>query len=112
LIAACGSGRSTSFIPAVPAAWSVTTIAFIVRLLACGMSSSSEFPCRRENATAKLDGPMISGYEFDAIDVAANVPTSRSKNANESDPLPVVDPLMVKPAQAGPRSLGRHRRKR
>src|SRR4029453_7309644 len=31
-IAACGSGRSTSFIPAVPAAWSVATIAFIVRL--------------------------------------------------------------------------------
>jgi hypothetical protein len=28
-IAACGSGRSTSVIPAVPAAWSVTTIAFI-----------------------------------------------------------------------------------
>src|SRR5262249_5235180 len=28
-IAARGSGRSTSFIPAVPAAWSVTTIAFI-----------------------------------------------------------------------------------
>src|SRR5215468_10251200 len=27
-IAACGSGRSISFIPAVPAAWSVTTIAF------------------------------------------------------------------------------------
>src|SRR5262245_51696091 len=33
LIAACGSGRSTSVIPAVPAAWSVTTIAFTVRLL-------------------------------------------------------------------------------
>jgi hypothetical protein len=29
-IAACGSGRSTSFIPAVPAAWSVTTIAFMM----------------------------------------------------------------------------------
>src|SRR5712672_1437445 len=29
-IAACGSGRSTSVIPAVPAAWSVTTIAFII----------------------------------------------------------------------------------
>src|SRR6516165_7686014 len=28
-IAACGSGRSTSVIPAVPAAWSVTTIAFM-----------------------------------------------------------------------------------
>jgi hypothetical protein len=29
LISACGSARSTSFIPAVPAAWFVTTIAFI-----------------------------------------------------------------------------------
>src|SRR6266550_4555963 len=29
-IAACGSGRSASFIPAVPAAWSVTTIAFMM----------------------------------------------------------------------------------
>src|SRR6516162_6774337 len=29
-IAACGSGRSTSVIPAVPAAWSVTTIAFMM----------------------------------------------------------------------------------
>src|SRR5215467_6549932 len=29
-IAACGSSRSTSFIPAVPAAWSVTTIAFMM----------------------------------------------------------------------------------
>ena len=29
-LAACGSGRSTSFIPAVPAAWSVTTIAFML----------------------------------------------------------------------------------
>src|SRR6202035_3225103 len=28
-IAACGSGRSISVIPAVPAAWSVTTIAFM-----------------------------------------------------------------------------------
>jgi hypothetical protein len=29
-IAARGSGRSTNFIPAVPAAWSVTTIAFMI----------------------------------------------------------------------------------
>jgi hypothetical protein len=28
-IAACGAGRSASVIPAVPAAWSVTTIAFM-----------------------------------------------------------------------------------
>src|ERR1700754_3400899 len=44
-IAAGGSGRFTSFIPAIPAAWSVTTIAFIVHLLV-GRSSSSEFLCR------------------------------------------------------------------
>src|SRR4051812_13876329 len=61
-IAAGGSGRSTSFIPAVPAAWSVTTIAFIVHLPVCDRSSSSEFLCRRdENRKAKLDGLMISG---------------------------------------------------
>jgi hypothetical protein len=48
LIAACGSGRFTSFIPAVPAAWSVTTIAFIIHLLACGMPPSSEFLHGRE----------------------------------------------------------------
>jgi hypothetical protein len=29
-IAACGWGRFTSFIPAVPAAWSVTMMAFMV----------------------------------------------------------------------------------
>jgi hypothetical protein len=29
-IAASGSGRSASFIPANPAAWSVTTIAFMI----------------------------------------------------------------------------------
>src|SRR5262249_28095312 len=39
--APCGSGRSTSFIPAVPAAWSVTTIAFIRHLPLCLLSRSS-----------------------------------------------------------------------
>ena len=38
--APCGSGRSTSFIPAVPAAWSVTTIAFIRHLPRCLRSRS------------------------------------------------------------------------
>jgi hypothetical protein len=40
-IAACGSGRSTSFIPAIRAARSVTTIAFIVHLHVRGMSSTA-----------------------------------------------------------------------
>ena len=39
-IAAGGAGRSTSFIPAVPAAWSVTTIAFmgIVSAVICRLA--------------------------------------------------------------------------
>src|SRR4029079_1973241 len=42
-IAARGSGRSTSFTPAVPAAWAVTTIAFIGYL---PVSSSCLLPGR------------------------------------------------------------------
>src|SRR5947209_3256788 len=88
-IAACGSGRSTSVIPAVPAAWSVTTIAFIVHLPVCGRSSSSEFLCRRdENRKAKLDRLMTVGYWIDAIDAArknrrcgTNICFSRRKGA-------------------------------
>src|SRR4029453_8475583 len=48
--AACGSGRSTSVIPPVPAAWSVTTIAFIVRL---PVSSPHLHGCR---STPSQDG--------------------------------------------------------
>jgi hypothetical protein len=69
-------------------------------------------PLHQQNATAKLDGPMTCGYEIDAIDVAANISTSRSKDVGESDELPVVDHGTVEPAQAGPRSLGHHRRRR
>ena len=47
-IAAGGSGRSTSFIPAVPAAWSVTTIALMnfsaVICLFAGNVAASECP--------------------------------------------------------------------
>src|SRR6266536_3386166 len=63
-IAACGSGRSTSFIPAVPAAWSVTTIAFIVHLVVCGMSwsvTTSHPQCPLWGCGFKervLDGPL------------------------------------------------------
>lgn len=35
-----GSGNSTNFIPAVPAAWSVRTIAFIPRLLFCLLANT------------------------------------------------------------------------
>src|SRR6516164_7718522 len=48
--APCGAGRSTSFIPAVPAAWSVTTIAFMA--------------CRsRTNADDRLPLPSLGRVE-------------------------------------------------
>src|SRR5438477_5453147 len=69
-IAACGSGRSTSFIPAVPAAWSVTTIAFmmIFSSVIClfGGNVASMGACRsRTNADDHLPlaslGPVEGG---------------------------------------------------
>src|SRR5438477_5540451 len=69
-IAACGSGRSTSFIPAVPAAWSVTTIAFMIIFssVIClfGGNVASMGACRsRTNADDRLPlaslGPVEGG---------------------------------------------------
>src|SRR5947207_8731670 len=69
-IAAGGSGRTTSFIPAVPAAWSVTTIAFmgIVSSVIClfGGNVASMGACRsRTNADDRLPlaslGPVEGG---------------------------------------------------
>src|SRR5438105_7641577 len=69
-IAAGGSGRSTSFIPAVPAAWSVTTIAFmgILSSVICllGGNVASMGACRsRTNADDRLPlaslGPVEGG---------------------------------------------------
>src|SRR6266536_792680 len=64
-IAAGGSGRSTSFIPAVPAAWSVTTIAFmgIVSSVIC-LFGALMGACRsRTNADDRLpaDPPGRAG---------------------------------------------------
>src|SRR3954470_13557249 len=59
-IAAGGSGRSTSVIPAVPAAWSVTTIAFIghfpVSVLAYTASCSHQCQWQQTPASNKLIG--------------------------------------------------------
>src|SRR5213595_2050964 len=85
-IAACGSGRSTSFIPAVPAAWSVTTIAFmgIVSSVICllGGNVASMGACRsRTNADDRLPlaslGPVEGGDGvFEGRDVADVRPQS------------------------------------
>src|ERR1043166_6869525 len=67
-MAACGSGRSTSFIPAVPAAWSVTTIAFmgIVSSVICllGGNVASIGACRsRTNADDRLPADSLGRIE-------------------------------------------------
>src|SRR4030095_16547403 len=67
-IAACGSGRSTSFIPAVPAAWSVTTIAFmgVVSSVICllGGVVASMGACRsRTNADDRLPADPLCRIE-------------------------------------------------
>src|SRR5215469_6643723 len=67
-IAAGGSGRSTSVIPAVPAAWSVTTIAFmgIVSLVIClfGGNVASMGACRsRTNADDRLPADPLGRIE-------------------------------------------------
>src|SRR5262245_51093044 len=69
-IAAGGSGRSTSFIPAVPAAWSVTTITFmgIVSWVIClfggnlaGMESRSTSPTRAVGSFRKRRASAAHG---------------------------------------------------
>src|SRR5438128_2136825 len=60
-IAARGSGRSTSLIPAVPAAWSVTTIAFIVHLLVCGMSWSVTTSHRNVRYRLRVGAGLVLG---------------------------------------------------
>src|SRR6266480_2371419 len=64
-IAAGGSGRSTSVIPAVPAAWSVTTIAFmgIVSSVIC-LFSAVMGACRsRTNADDRLPADPLGRIE-------------------------------------------------
>src|SRR6185369_13002133 len=70
-IAADGSGRSTSFIPAVPAAWSVTTIAFIVHLLACGLSWSV-MTSHPMSLIGRWETPMTQDQMVDVGDLADN----------------------------------------
>src|SRR6266576_4517419 len=67
-IAAGGSGRSTSFIPAVPAAWSVTTIAFmiIISSVIClfGGNVAVTGACRsRTNADDRLPADALGRIE-------------------------------------------------
>src|SRR5689334_3833673 len=87
-IAAGGSGRSASFIPAVPAACSVTTIAFIVRLPVCGGSSSvaDETKIERRNSMG-LMRPLVSPQRrFSARDdLAVEVPGSVPQGRHHDD---------------------------
>src|SRR3954469_12687629 len=86
-IAACGSGRSTSFIPAVPAAWSVTTIAFmgIVSSVICllGGNVAVTGACRsRTNADDRLPADPLGRIESgDGIVEGRDVADVRPKSS-------------------------------
>src|SRR5262244_553414 len=82
LIAACGSGRSASVIPAVPAAWSVTTIAF--------MGSVSSVICLLGGKTAGMERTRPGDLDS-AGRPRASIGACRSRT-NADDRLP-VDPL-------------------
>src|SRR6266576_1454996 len=83
-IAACGSGRSTSFIPAVPAAWSVTTIAF--------MMIFSSVIC--------LFGENVAGLES-PFDILCQGPCVASEGEGGTAALPAVDVAsLARPAPA------------
>src|SRR3954471_2761005 len=64
-IAAGGSGRSTSLIPAVPAAWSVTTIAFILHLRLHAKAIGSDRPRLTHR------GRLVRGVAGCGVDVLA-----------------------------------------
>src|SRR6267378_3867085 len=82
-IAACGSGRSTSFIPAVPAAWSVTTIAF--------MMIFSSVICLFVGNVAALESP----FDLDSAGrPRASMGACRSRtNADDRLPLASLGPV-------------------
>src|SRR5256885_1395707 len=79
-IAACRSGRSTSVIPAVPAAWSVTTIAFIVRRLALSLCCPSIRSEKRSFRAVLLRDPVLfrpqQRYWFGIFLVCRHLPNS------------------------------------
>src|SRR5436190_23583064 len=110
-IAAGGSGRSASFIPAVPAAWLVTTIAFIVHLL-CGRSSSSGLAGPGEEMRAALVMKQHQDLQFRRyhramaalpidVDPAAWVPVRVSQRPSHPTPArPRTEPHL--PPQLSP----------
>src|SRR5437879_10755103 len=74
-IAACGSGRFTSVIPAVPAAWSVTTIAFMIIFssVICpfGLGSVDAPATHKMSAIVELLSPCLRS----ALSALTGVPT-------------------------------------
>ena len=70
--AACGSGRSASFIPALPAAWSVTMIAFMGQsaILAIAIRCSKAERAKhmpRHNEAEKSGGDDCKDHERDDV---------------------------------------------
>src|SRR5262250_62280 len=101
-IAACGSGRSTSFIPAVPAAWSVTTIAFmgiVSSVLFVGNGAGNGKPvrhlCQRPRVVSQVTLGGVDRMQPADLDSAGRPRASMGaccSRTNADDRLP-ADPL-------------------
>src|SRR3954453_12094386 len=97
-IAAGGSGRSISFIPAVPAASSVTTIAFIRGLPVSSPRLHGIFGSGAL-AAPDLDGFTTQiGWHCGALLLARQ--TSRDRAASVGRSLKIYPPLMAAPRDA------------
>src|SRR6185437_5013426 len=105
-IAAGGSGRSASIIPAVPAAWSVTTIAFIRHLTPCQVLAVSrrlrDF-CIVATHLSPLDGP-------DCVGLSAVHPELPTTGRRRTRVLKVVGPAPAELAVAQTRNASENRR--
>src|SRR6059058_5879875 len=87
LIAAAGLGRSASFIPAAPAAWSATTIAF--------MSISPESRCGPFEANV-LDGSMhmrMARFQLEAGSACHSQQPDSCRHADQDDHVECRSPL-------------------
>src|SRR6266849_3950422 len=91
-IAAGGSGRSTSFIPAVPAAWSVTTIAFMIIFSSVICLFAGYVPAIKSPFVARGGADRTQPADLESAGrPRASMGACRSRT-NADDRLP-VDPL-------------------
>src|SRR6516165_3131287 len=93
-IAAGGSRRSASFIPAVPAAWSVTTIAFMIIFSSVICLFGGNVAALESPFDISCQGPWDVAGRSGQCRPAASMGACRSRT-NADDRLPLASPGSV-----------------